>query len=112
MKKDFLFQASHFADVKANWGINFAIFSNNQSENVSDFNFELVDINTDNFELEVQSVKDVYNVDVTLKASDWVRQETKGLKTFDIPCVSSALTVKDSIKSIGKSAENSLGYFL
>lgn len=110
-EKGFLFQASHFADVKANWGINFAIFSNNQSENVSDFNFELVDINTDNFELEVQSVKDVYNVDVTLKASDWVRQETKGLKTFDIPCVSSALTVKDSIKSIGKSAENSLGYF-
>ena len=27
------------------------------SENVSDFNFELVDINTDNFELEVQKRK-------------------------------------------------------
>lgn len=109
-EKGFLFQASHFADVKANWGINFAIFSNGMSENVSDFNFDLVDINTDTFELEVQTTKDVYNVDNGVKASDWVRQEVKGLKTYDAPQLSSALNVKE--KGYSMLVDNSFGYYM
>lgn len=107
-EKGFLFQASHFADVKANWGINFAIFSNNKSENVSDFNFDLVDVNKDSFDLEIQATKDVYNVDNSLKASDWVRQEVKKHKDLVLyPHLSSSLKVSD--KDNQRIVRNSLG---
>jgi hypothetical protein len=42
-------------------------------------------------------------------ASDWIRKEIKGLKTFDAPQMTSAINIKSSGK--GSLCENSLGFF-
>jgi hypothetical protein len=41
-------------------------------------------------------------------ASDWIRKEIKGLKTFDAPQMTSAIGVKQT--GVGKSVEHSIGY--
>lgn len=43
-----------------------------------------------------------------MKASDWVRQETLGLKTLDAPQLSSAIGIKQSGR--GTLVKNALGY--
>ena len=44
-----------------------------------------------------------------MRASDWIREEIKGVKTDDAPQMSSSLKIKQSGK--GKLIENSIGYF-
>lgn len=105
-EKGFLFQASHFADVSSAWGINFAVLSNKPNDkNV--FEHKTVDLNN-YFEIEEVGIKDLYNVDGKIPASAWVRQEVKGLKTFDAPQISSALGVKQ--KGRGNLVKDALGY--
>ena len=101
------FKASHFADVAGNWGIAFSLWNNGEN-NVNDFNHSLID--NLNEGIEVVGKKDIYNADNNTKASEWVREGVKGLKTFDYPNLTSALSIKD-VNTRGKAAENSLGYF-
>lgn len=111
-EKGFLFQASHFSDVSAEWGINLAVLSNKPNNN-KDFIHELVEVNGETFDLEGQGKKVIYNLDKDKKASDWVREEIKGLKTFDFPQMTSALNVKSVGKTLrGRAIKNHLGYFL
>jgi len=56
------------------------------------------------------SDKLLYNLDNGIKSSDWVREEIKGIKTYDAPQISSAIRVKQ--KGIGRSVDNALGYFV
>ena len=44
------------------------------------------------------------------KASEWVRIELKGLKTYDAPQISSSIEIKQN--GYGKVVDNHLGYFL
>ena len=53
--------------------------------------------------------KRLYNLDNARAASEWVREEIKGIKTYDAPQLSSALKVKQSGR--GKSVDNHIGYF-
>lgn len=108
-KRGFLFQASHFSDVSAEWGINFAIFDNNDNK-VNGFEHDIIDISKETFELESRGSEYFYNTDFKNRASDWVRQEIKGLKTYDAPQQSSTYIIKE--KGRGSITTDSLGYFL
>lgn len=105
-EKGFLFEACHFSDVAKNWGISFTIFGNELNNNK--FNLDIVDFN-DSFELEVKDTKEIYNTDLEVACSDWVREEVKKLKTFDAPQMTNSINIKQSGR--GKSTELHLGYF-
>lgn len=72
------------------------------------FKYDLLDLNKETEIIKIGE-KTIYNVDGYKSASDWVREEVKGLKTFDVPQMSSSLNVKQ--KGVGKVTENSMGYF-
>ena len=108
-EKGFLFEASHFSDVAKGWGINFALFNNGQDANLNSFPMRLVEMGN-NYELEEKDVKVIYNLDGKEKASDWVRKEIKGLKTFDAPQLSSALGIKQ--KGVGNLIDKGFGYMV
>lgn len=108
-EKGFLFQASHFSDVSTDWGINFAVFSNS-ANNVKEYVHDLVEVDNEVFNLSVKGEKYLYNVDGRKKASDWVREEVKGLKTIDAPQQSSTYVIKE--KGRGNLVEGGIGYIL
>jgi hypothetical protein len=103
----FMFQASHFADVSGVWGISFTLWSEGSTDVNQDLRVTLKDI----VEGSVASRHDkcLYSSD-TRKASAWVREPAKGLKTFDVPQMKSGLTLAPSGQ--GRSAEQSLCYLL
>ena len=87
------FKASHFADVADNWGIAFSVWKNGV-ENSSDFNHKLVDI--EDGEIVVFDTKAVYNLDDTVKASDWVKEKYNKNETVVAPNLSSAIKVREN----------------
>jgi hypothetical protein len=105
-----LFQASHFADVSNYWGISFSVWNSGESADKEFFKHSIID----NVEGEIQEIdtKIIYNIDCGYLASDWVREEVKNLKTFDMPQLSSGISLKESLGCIGKLVKNSLGYFV
>ena len=64
----------------------------------------------DKGEFVVTGVKTIYNLDNAVPCSKWVREEVKGVKTFDAPQLSSGCKVKQSGR--GKLVEGALGYML
>lgn len=106
-----VFRASHFADVADNWGISFNIWKIGKTENKESFIHNIID-NIDG-EINVIGNKNVYNIDNDYLASDWVREDVKKLKTYDVPQFSSAIKVKDEGKTLrGRMCDKSMGYFL
>lgn len=103
------FKASHFADCADNWGIAFSFWVNGESNNKTEFKHILIDVE-DNHIVE-NGYKTIYNVDFVISASKWVREELKGIKTYDVPNLTSGISVKDSDKNRGTSCDNALGYF-
>jgi hypothetical protein len=73
------------------------------------FEFDIIE-NTE-FGLGLSGKKTFYNTDGKYKASDWVRDPLKGLKTYDCPQMTSATRYRDE-NGRGKLVKNSLGYFL
>jgi hypothetical protein len=108
VRNGFLFQASEFADVSGAWGVSFSHITD--QEGFEQNQFDLKRTNAETFEIEAFAQKEFYNLDDGYPASKWVREEIKGLKTFDAPQVSSALKVKQ--KGVGKSVQNSFGYIV
>ncbi len=53
--------------------------------------------------------KTLYNLDTSIPASIWIRDEIKGKKTFDAPQMSSGVKIKQ--KGRGKVVQNYMGYF-
>ena len=109
-EKGFLFEAGHFSDVSEQWGINFAIFSENKNNIKTNFIHDLIDINQDDLNLKVYGTKNLYNTDGLIQASKWVRFEVKNLKTFDAPQISSAIIIKQNGR--GTIVNNAVGYLL
>ena len=106
----FLFQASHFSDVSGAWGINFAMFNEKPNNVKNNFYHDLVDVSSDNVELQVIGAKNIYNTDYAVPCSEWVRREIKGVKTYDAPQLTSAMKVKQD--GWGMLVYDALGYFL
>jgi len=115
-EKGFLFEASNFSDVAKGWGINFAIFSEKTNNIKTSFIHDLIkkdgDLikNGEEEKLITYGIKTLYNTDGLNQASKWVREELKGLKTFDAPQISSATIVKPN--GIGTIVNGALGYLL
>lgn len=107
-KNGFLFEATHFSDCAKGWGVSFTCFDNNKNAK-EDFTLDLIDLDTD-FVIKKTGKKEIYSVDGALAASEWVRQEIKGKKTFDAPQISSACVVKQ--KGYGSAVNNNMGYIL
>ena len=106
----FLFEASHFSDVAKGWGICLNIFSN-KINYLNEYSVDVVDFNQD-FELFEVETKLLYNLDNKITASKWVRQETNGIKTFDVINLSSPLKVSNKLKTrSGKCVENHYGFY-
>lgn len=73
------------------------------------FKYEIL-IKTE-FGVENIGSKTFYNTDGQLKASEWVRQPIKGLKTYDCPQMTSAVFYHNK-KGRGKVVRDHLGYML
>jgi hypothetical protein len=91
----FLFQASHFADVKGRWGISFTVWSGGEGSMTrtdEDLPVQLLDV--EDFKVVQIGSKAIYNSDGR-EASKWVREPVRGKKGVDAPQMSSGLTVKE-----------------
>ncbi|MCK5012180.1 MAG: hypothetical protein KAS66_00010 [Candidatus Omnitrophica bacterium] len=109
-KSGMLFQASHFSDVSKEWGVSFTMWKNGESENKNEFVVDLKDIRRN--EIESIGTKIIYNLDASIKASDWVREETKRIKSHK-NCIQmkSALNPNLDGNLRGSDIKGSIGYF-
>ena len=102
----FMFQASHFADVKGSWAISFTLWSEGKTDIKQGLPVTLKDMEDES--VISLSEKLLYTSDGR-EASSWVRELVKGLKTFDAPQMKSGLSIGQDGR--GKQTANSLFYF-
>lgn len=84
----FLFNAGHFSDVSANWGIDFTIWTSGETADKNNFAHDLVDTN-ENGEIVKIGEKDIYNTDGECVMPFWVKSDEKA--TLDYPPLSSGI---------------------
>ena len=105
-KGGFLFKASNFSSVKDNWGITFSIWSSEIGESVESFKFDVIDyVDGD---IEKIGEKNFYNTDKDVSTSNWIREDTKNIRTYDAPQMTSAVKIKET--GAGKLVKGALGY--
>jgi hypothetical protein len=73
------------------------------------FEFDILGV-SDDLEIQVEGKKTIYNTDSRVPLSQWVREPLKGMKTFDVPQMTSATNITD--KGSGKVVKDSLGYLM
>ena len=95
-KDAYLFQASHFSDVSASWGISLTLWkANKQATPITEYSMKLIDLLYDD-SIDVIGHHTIYNSYFYNKASDWVKPVIdKKTVTVKYPCFSSGLSVKD-----------------
>lgn len=102
----FMFQASEFADVADNWGIEFVLFD--KKSNVSEKNFALKLKNLSNATIQKFGTKTLYALDESKKASKWVRGNVNSLdKTKDVLYLKNAINVYHKQGYKGRVADES-----
>lgn len=105
------FQASHFADVAANWGIMFSVWSPCVGEIQYEFPCKCVEVGEDG-EIEVSAQKTVYNMDGRLSCSSWIKESLRGMKAEDAPQMTSAIGIRETGQLRGSLLRNALGYIM
>jgi len=113
-KKGFLFNAGHFGDVSAEWGVAFTLFSSTKEPKSSkEYSFAIKELDENYFPPTPKTVetKVLYNIseqDVPL--SEWVREFIRQYRGMgeDAPQMSNAISVKEDGR--GALVSNSLGY--
>ena len=103
------FNASHFADVADSWGISFSIWNCGETKDKENFNYRLIE-NIDG-EIHVIGEKVIYNIDNEKSAKEWIKEPIKGVKVFEKPTMSNALTIKEGKNCKTKIAENAIGCY-
>lgn len=103
-----LFNASHFADVKSNWGIAFNIWSNGVTLNTNEFVHTLIDV--ENNYIITNGTKCIYNTDNVIPCQDWVNECLKGVKRYDYPQMTNGINYKQN--GTGTIVRNNLGSFV
>lgn len=104
------FNAGHFSDVSAVWGITFNIWKSGNDANRKEFLHTLVDVK--NGKIIKIGEKILYNLDNEKTCSDWIKEPIKGIKTTrDALQMTSALAWRDTGELRGSIAENSIGYY-
>lgn len=68
----FLFNAGHFSDVSAAWGIDFTIWTYGETSSKNNFKHDLVDTD-DNGEIVKVGEKNIYNIDNEIGISEWFK---------------------------------------
>jgi hypothetical protein len=104
----FLVKANTFSNVSDNWAISFSVFTSTPKENKDTFCFGLY--KSDEINLSFISEKTVYNTDGATPASFWLRQPIVGIKSEDIPQLTSAISVKSDGSGRGRGFSHGLGY--
>jgi hypothetical protein len=105
--KGFLFNASHFSDTSDSWGVDFSIWESG-SEIRDSLVIKILDVNING--VISLGEKMLYNMDNNIKASDWIKENLKGIRTLEKPQLTSALKVKNSAGDF--ITENALGCFM
>ncbi len=103
----YMFNASHFHGTADTWGILNTIWSDGKTTE-NEFLIDIKDTDSYNQVIDIEQ-KTLYNIDGLKGADKWVREEIKGLKTFDVPQLSSGVGIKQNGR--GTLVENAIGYF-
>lgn len=106
-----LFQASHFADVKGSWAIDFSVWRSKDSrkETQNTFKHSIVDLN-EYGEVEEIGQKILWNLDGELTLQDWLLNPTEKNEVLKKHiCFTSAFKFSNKIKEI---RSDSLGFFI
>lgn len=104
------FQASYFSNVSESWGIAFTVWDCGETVNKRSFDMGLLDAVNDGIGLVGRHV--LYNIDDAVTASVWVREETKGMTTYDGVNLTSAIKVREVPGTRkGMLVKDALGYF-
>lgn len=103
-----LFKASYFSGVKDSWGINFSIWKIGESNNTTEFKHTIKELKDG--EIMDVGTKIIYNLDLEESFSDWIKEDVKNNKSFDVPQLSNAINI--SQKGIGRLMDKALGYYI
>lgn len=88
-----LFNAGHFANVSASWGISFSVWKSGIQEDKNNFNYKIVD----NIEGEIQTIntKNIYNIDNISSLSNFIDNVTDKTK-IEFPNFTSGVKVSEN----------------
>lgn len=102
-----LFNASHFSDVKASWAIDFSLWTNGEGDDKENFIHTIKDISEDGEIIDIDK-KNVYNLDESLKCSEWIKTP-KAEQEKEVITLKSAINISNKITTADK---NSLGFLI
>lgn len=102
----FMLQAGQFADVASNWSISFSVFNGTESNN--SIKCRVLDCADGNV-IEL-GIKDVYNMDGKIDASEWVKQPNKKKSTKLGIQLSSALYTGKGNAPLGRVTDDHIAY--
>lgn len=110
----FVFSSKHFSDTAGSWPVLFSTWKKtNDSQKTLSNNHSVEQLDVDGTGLAIDGFrpwKNLNNLDRSIPASKWIREEVKGLKTQDAPQLSSACQVKQDGR--GSLVEGALGYMV
>lgn len=106
-RRGILFNAGHFADVAANWGIHFTLWTPGETVQ-HDFPHTL--ITEENGHLLAMGEKCIYNMDGQMTGNEWCREPLGKTKVADAPQFTTAVRWKQEGR--GKLIPGALGYYV
>ena len=101
-----LFNASHFSNTSACWGIDFSIWKSGSCNDINNFIHSVKDYNLKNEVVSTQE-KNIYNTDNLISLSTWYNTSIYNKREIEAPNVNGPLKIKDS--GINKLTVNSIG---
>ena len=99
------FNAGHFNNVSASWGVSFSVWKCGKTINKTDFLYKCVDV--ENNKIVVNNLKYVYNADKHLSGSKWSKQQNTN--KIDFPIFTSGISVVSNSTKTNLFFENSIG---
>ena len=102
-----LFNAGHFANVRASWGISFSLWCTGAQVNKNEFNYNTAD-NVDD-KIEIIGSKIIYNTDNQLTLSDFLSNKSRCQEKQEFPNFTSA--IKISLNN-NFACKNTFGYLV
>jgi len=102
-----LFNAGHFANVSASWGISFSLWDSGVQVNKNDFNYNIVDVI--DYKIKIIGSKIIYNTDNQLTLSDFLSNKSKHQEKQEFPNFTSAIKISSN-NNFG--CKNTFGYLI